>query len=213
MSVALLSLLFIILVCFAMFMQPNSLEFFDDANKDDVKKIMMSPALSQMLLTPTITTETVKPGIDALSRDAVVQNATQKAVSEDNDSAVGAQAVQWKNIPGSNGTRAQDSDCKSVGNVYATSLDQCKKACGAGCNLINYDEEAGPSCLKRNCTNPMNPSLEQGFPGSVVWGKSPSLNQSRKIKPKKKCPKCEVCPDMSKYIKLDEIPCWNCTLP
>jgi hypothetical protein len=21
------------------------------------------------------------------------------------------------------------------------------------------------------------------------------------------------CPDMSQYIKLDEIPCWNCTLP
>lgn len=189
-----------------MFLQPNSLEFFDDAA--DVKKIMMSPALSQMLLTPTMTTETVKPGIDALSRDAVVQKATSGAAPLDNVSA-----DQWRNIPGSDGTRAQDSDCKSVGNVYATSLDQCKKACGVGCNLINYDEEAGPSCLKRNCTNPMNPSLEQGYPGSVVWGKSPSLSQSRKIKPKKKCPKCEVCPDMSKYIKLDEIPCWNCTLP
>lgn len=27
------------------------------------------------------------------------------------------------------------------------------------------------------------------------------------------CPKCEQCEDMSKYIKMDEIPCWNCTLP
>jgi len=27
---------------------------------------------------------------------------------------------------------------------------------------------------------------------------------------KKKCP---VCPDMSKYIRMDEIPCWNCSLP
>lgn len=27
-----------------------------------------------------------------------------------------------------------------------------------------------------------------------------------------KCPKCE-CPDMSQYIRLDEIPCWNCSLP
>jgi hypothetical protein len=25
--------------------------------------------------------------------------------------------------------------------------------------------------------------------------------------------KCPVCPDMSKYIRMDEIPCWNCTLP
>lgn len=22
-----------------------------------------------------------------------------------------------------------------------------------------------------------------------------------------------ACPDMSKYIRMDEIPCWNCTLP
>jgi hypothetical protein len=27
------------------------------------------------------------------------------------------------------------------------------------------------------------------------------------------CPKCPTCKDMSKYIKMDEIPCWNCTLP
>jgi hypothetical protein len=29
----------------------------------------------------------------------------------------------------------------------------------------------------------------------------------------RKCPECEQCPDMSQYIKLDEIPCWNCSLP
>lgn len=27
------------------------------------------------------------------------------------------------------------------------------------------------------------------------------------------CPKCPVCPDMSQYIRMDEVPCWNCTLP
>lgn len=27
------------------------------------------------------------------------------------------------------------------------------------------------------------------------------------------CPACPVCPDMSQYIKMDEVPCWNCTLP
>lgn len=39
-------------------------------------------------------------------------------------------------------------------------------------------------------------------------------------RPKKKkstCSKkksgCPVCPDMSKYIRLDEVPCWNCSLP
>lgn len=24
---------------------------------------------------------------------------------------------------------------------------------------------------------------------------------------------CEKCPDMSQYVRLDEVPCWNCTLP
>jgi hypothetical protein len=27
------------------------------------------------------------------------------------------------------------------------------------------------------------------------------------------CKKCPACPDMSKYIRMDEVPCWNCTLP
>lgn len=27
------------------------------------------------------------------------------------------------------------------------------------------------------------------------------------------CPKCPKCPDMSQYVRLDEVPCWNCTLP
>jgi len=30
---------------------------------------------------------------------------------------------------------------------------------------------------------------------------------------RKRCPKCPTCPDMSKYIRLDEVPCWNCSLP
>jgi len=30
---------------------------------------------------------------------------------------------------------------------------------------------------------------------------------------KKGCPVCkEQCPDMSKYIRRDSIPCWNCSL-
>lgn len=28
-----------------------------------------------------------------------------------------------------------------------------------------------------------------------------------------RCSKCKECPDMSQYIRMDEIPCWNCTLP
>ena len=31
--------------------------------------------------------------------------------------------------------------------------------------------------------------------------------------PEPKCKECEVCPDMSQYVRLDEVPCWNCSLP
>lgn len=40
-------------------------------------------------------------------------------------------------------------------------------------------------------------------------GSGSGSGSSCKMK-KKECP---VCPDMSKYVKLDEVPCWNCTLP
>lgn len=30
---------------------------------------------------------------------------------------------------------------------------------------------------------------------------------------RRRCPECPKCPDMSQYVKLSEVPCWNCTLP
>jgi len=42
----------------------------------------------------------------------------------------------------------------------------------------------------------------------------PELSSSeRRRRRRRHCPKCEQCPDMSQYVKLDEIPCWNCSLP
>jgi hypothetical protein len=42
------------------------------------------------------------------------------------------------------------------------------------------------------------------------------MNNYKKKDQEQKCPKCPTCPegpDMSKYVKLDEVPCWNCSLP
>jgi hypothetical protein len=36
---------------------------------------------------------------------------------------------------------------------------------------------------------------------------------AKECPPPKECPPCPTCPDMSQYIRMDEIPCWNCTLP
>jgi hypothetical protein len=67
------------------------------------------------------------------------------------------------------------------------------------------------------------PGLAKALSGTVnvdtlerekeVVSEAPGL-QHRKPDPQPPaCPKCEVCPDMSQYIRLDEVPCWNCTLP
>ena len=39
-----------------------------------------------------------------------------------------------------------------------------------------------------------------------------SLGRDRDLQ-KASCPSCPSCPDMSQYIRLDEVPCWNCALP
>ena len=40
-----------------------------------------------------------------------------------------------------------------------------------------------------------------------------SLKAEQEEKETRRCPECPKCPDMSQYVKLSEVPCWNCTLP
>ena len=54
----------------------------------------------------------------------------------------------------------------------------------------------------RPAPNP-NPYQPNPPPGPAPPG--PNSNNS--------CGWCPACPDMSQYIRMDEIPCWNCTLP
>ena len=36
------------------------------------------------------------------------------------------------------------------------------------------------------------------------------VQQTGKVGNTEQKPDCPVCPDMSRYIRIDEIPCWNC---
>lgn len=42
---------------------------------------------------------------------------------------------------------------------------------------------------------------------------TPAPNPTPPPPPPQNGSRCPACPDMSQYIRMDEIPCWNCTLP
>ena len=59
------------------------------------------------------------------------------------------------------------------------------------------------------------PNLPDKLPqiDTLARDKDVLVHNTDKQCPEQKCPACPVCPDMSQYIRLDEIPCWNCSLP
>jgi hypothetical protein len=134
------------------------------------QKIVMSPTLSQLLTTPSLGADVVKPKIDALSRDAVVQNATNAITGQSYDllavphNATGDLAYS----PDDNTIEVVSKKNKSKGKSKAKKAEAKAKA---------------KAKAQSQCDKPIN------------------------------CPKCQECPDMSQYVRLDEVPCWNCTLP
>jgi hypothetical protein len=117
------------------------------------------------------------------------------------------------------------TDCKNSRNVAATSLDDCRKQCASdtSCNVINYDAGSQKSCFLETCSQPDKFDFKfspEPYPGSEVWGLSQDTTEKGKEKgadtrpgPGPSPSPSINCPDMSKYIRLDEIPCWNCSLP
>ena len=118
-------------------------------------------------------------------------------------------------------------DCSNPQNISVKSLDECKKQCysDSSCNIINYDVRDEKSCFLETCANPRQFDFQffpQPYPGSEVWALSKDTSLKPKTEPKTE-PKTDSglspinnyknCPDMSKYIRIDEIPCWNCSLP
>lgn len=159
-----LSLLLVLLLFVGILAKPRLEQFIDSAKPEpvDVKKIMMSPSFSQMITTPTITPDVKKSGIDALSRDAVIQKATGTGSS-------GPPLYDVLAVPhGSTDNFKYYPDNDEVDTVND---DEKKKAYMKQC-MNNYKKKECPAC-----------------------------------------PKCPEGPDMSKYVKLDEVPCWNCSLP
>jgi hypothetical protein len=158
--------------------------------------VQMSPALANLLATPALVataTAAAPPQVDILGREQDIQD-----------------TASWTQVRNAINKRAE---CPTVGNTMNTTLEKCMEKCNntEGCNIINYDSHT-TDCMMQNCENPQNPPLKDGYDGTVWWnGRSgPKPNPGPNPGP---TPDCPVCPDMSQYIRLDEVPCWNCSLP
>ncbi len=174
--------------------------------------VIASPALVNMLVTPNMS-ESVQP-------DFIKRGLDEQSL--------------WKHV-----ATDKRAECRNVGEYYEDDIAGCKAKCAANknCNLINYDDDAGPSCLTQSCKNLNDiPYDSNTFPGSEVWAYMAPASSSGSLAPASSsgslapaasgsmgsvsksptcpaCPKQKECPDMSQYIRLDEIPCWNCSLP
>jgi len=233
MSTLFLSLLLLVLVAAGLLMARPVREHFASPMSGVKPAAAASPALVNILVTPTINAS-AQPDMIARGLDEQGSGGVWKKVAAD-----------------------MRADCKSLDKgFYEDNLEACKVQCNKNksCNLINYDDDAGPSCFTQSCSN-LNkiPYESNKFPGSEVWtwvssgsgslmpsGSGSLTPSSGSLTPSSgslmpsgsgsltpssgsgtvpmapaaaKCPKCESCPDMSQYIRMDEIPCWNCSLP
>ena len=106
------------------------------------------------------------------------------------------------------------------GNFNEMDVSGCIRRCtvNGNCNVFNYDEDAEYSCMLQDCNDTNNiPYDSHQFQGASVWKRMGGGPTRPTLGPggEQKQPQGpgDNCPDMSQYIRLDEIPCWNCTLP
>ena len=78
---------------------------------------------------------------------------------------------QWTAIAGSTGKAAVGPDCPWVSKGDGSSVASCEASCAsvARCNAFNLNL-GGSDCELRECEDPSNPQLSDGFPGWAVWG-------------------------------------------
>jgi len=217
MSTLLLSLLLIVLVLIGLVMGPSIVERFQNPPPAPMT-VQMSPALANLLATPALVataTAAAPPQVDVLGREKDIQD-----------------TASWAQVPYSRNKMVYGDECAHVETKYEKSLVSCMDVCTDtdSCNLISYVEDEG-DCIQYNCADPSSPNMISGLQDSSTWytskpkpgpkpGPKPSPKPGPKPNPKpnpKPCPEpnpdCPVCPDMSEYIRYDEVPCWNCTLP
>jgi hypothetical protein len=207
MSTLLLSLLLIVLVLIGLVMGRPLVERFQNPPSAPMT-VQMSPALANLLATPALVataTAAAPPQVDVLGREKDIQD-----------------TASWTQVPYSRNKMVYGDTCVHVGTKHEKSLVNCMDACTGSdsCNLISYVEDEG-DCVQYNCADPASPNMINGLQDSSTWytqkpnpGPKPNPKPDPKPGPKPKPhPDCPVCPDMSQYIRLDEVPCWNCTLP
>ncbi len=169
--------------------------------------VQMSPALANLLATPALVataTAAAPPQVDTIGREQDIQD-----------------TASWTQVPYSRNKMVHDDSCAHLKTKHEKSLINCMDTCTDtnSCNLISYVEDEG-DCIQYNCVDPASPNMINGFQDASTWyteasrpGPKPGPNPGPKPGPKPEPEPGSNCPDMSQYIRLDEVPCWNCTLP
>ncbi len=193
MSTLILSLLLLFLVAVGLMMGAKVSEHFENPQGPEIQAIVVSPALKNMMTTSQVPVTSGEQ--TELSREQDLQNARNAG-----------------------------------GPAYLITPDGAKHMLGPGGVQKHI---LGPNGEEHWIPN-FGPDGPENWPYGPEPGPKPHPHPGPKPKPSpspkpKPNPRphpepapmppaptpsgCPVCPDMSQYIRLDEVPCWNCTLP
>jgi hypothetical protein len=193
MSTLILSLLLLFLIAVGLMMGAKVAEHFENPQGPEIRAIVVSPALKNMMATSQVPIQSEEQ--TELSREQDLQAARTAGgpayliTPDGTKHLLGPGGVQ-KHILGPNG---EEHWIPNFGPD--------------GPENWPYGPEPKPKPKPRPHPEP-KPSPSPG-----PTPKPKPHPEPTPMPPAPMPPGCPVCPDMSQYIRLDEVPCWNCTLP
>lgn len=198
MSTLILSLLLLFLVAVGLMMGAKVAEHFENPQGPEIQAIVVSPALKNMISTSQVPVTSGEQ--TPLEREQDLQNAQNAGgpayliAPDGTKHMLGPGGVQ-KHILGPNG---EEHWIPNFGPD--------------GPENWPYGPQPGPEPTPRPHPHPGPKPTPTPKPEPKPPAPKPHPEPAP-MPPAPTPPGCPVCPDMSQYIRLDEVPCWNCTLP
>jgi hypothetical protein len=205
MSTLILSLLLLLLIVIGLMMGSKMAEHFENPQSPEIQAIVVSPALKNMITSSQVPVTTGEQ--TPLTREQDLQNALNASgpsylVTPDGTKhMLGPGGVQ-KHILGPNGEEHW------IPNFGPDGPENWPY--GPEPNPFDPNPTPRPHPEPKPRPHPGPKPTPHPQPMPPAPGPKPGPKPEPAPMPP---PGCPVCPDMSQYIRLDEVPCWNCTLP